>query len=758
MEWTAEAGAKRTPQPLTRQRSHIEPGSCPPATHTQAKTQPTIQRQNLNITVDVQGTTYELPNATDNQIREYAQTLEKFAMTYAPSNIDSATAQGLSAKLADLRLQLSRSEAETRALLHAANATLDAERMDRDIKKLRQVGSMSKLIEWHASQHQTAGMNAERITQWLPHDPALPKILDICNNGVTADVDPKFIRTDRTAPLRELQRRLTPVYYKAAAEMHDTHKVLLFRKSDLTQSEIAELHLANEYHWRPEPGKIAGRPLMDCSNAPPGVIPLNTETTKTAGIARYQQVKLPTFRDVLTEWDRRRAERQLTWQDIWMFKADITGCFNQIRWSPETAKLMGFMLDDENIMIMITCGFGVTVTPMAWSIIGDAMNRTVNARAPSTVSTFVDDFFGSGTRDEALECQQIVHDTIRGVLGNEGLSVKKNVFAQKAEILGFLVDCTAGTVRPKDHAIDKLFYVLFSADMTRPQPLKYWECLSSLTTLYAPVMWGMTPFVAAITRMVKRGHRSRRTTATPVTAFAVHVWRVTIVNAVQDPASCAMPISMYIHYIPGLPPFVIISDASPWRLCAAIYSPHDGRLLMWSTYRLPYARDVHAQYQGQREYMGHLFSTILFEAYCRLRLPPQTPKQYQWVNDNKGALAWARKHKCSSLAGQYTCFAVTQIHMATKILPVDPQYKPGAEMGEVDLMSRIPDGQHPTAPASRAECPSLYPHLWWEAERIPTLNRLFQLIDPTIVRSSTTDHYVAYNTVHSVIHDLLTEL
>ena len=60
MEWTAEAGAKRTPQPLTRQRSHIEPGSCPPATHTQAKTQPTIQRQNLNITVDVQGTTYEL--------------------------------------------------------------------------------------------------------------------------------------------------------------------------------------------------------------------------------------------------------------------------------------------------------------------------------------------------------------------------------------------------------------------------------------------------------------------------------------------------------------------------------------------------------------------------------------------------------------------------------------------------------------------------------------------------------------------------
>ena len=69
--------------------------------------------------------------------------------------------------------------------------------------------------------------------------------------------------------------------------MHAANRVLILQIDKLTQSECADLHMANEYHWRAEPGKIvAGRPLMDCSNAQPGVLPLNTETTKQMGIAR----------------------------------------------------------------------------------------------------------------------------------------------------------------------------------------------------------------------------------------------------------------------------------------------------------------------------------------------------------------------------------------------------------------------------------------------------------------------------------------
>ena len=70
----------------------------------------------------------------------------------------------------------------------------------------------------------------------------------------------------------------------------------------------------------------------------------------------------------------------MQWSDMWIFKADITGCFNQLYWDQHTTPLMGFMLDDNTLMLMLmlTCGFGVGVTPMIWSEVGDAMNRTAN--------------------------------------------------------------------------------------------------------------------------------------------------------------------------------------------------------------------------------------------------------------------------------------------------------------------------------------------------------------------------------------------
>ena len=80
-------------------------------------------------------------------------------------------------------------------------------------------------------------MNPDRIRKWLKDDPAIEKVLRISDQGVVADTDPNFRRTDRTARLRDLHRRLAPVYYRAAAGMHDTGIVLLFRVVDLTPEE-----------------------------------------------------------------------------------------------------------------------------------------------------------------------------------------------------------------------------------------------------------------------------------------------------------------------------------------------------------------------------------------------------------------------------------------------------------------------------------------------------------------------------------------
>ena len=113
---------------------------------------------------------------------------------------------------------------------------------------------------------------------------------------------------------------------------------------------------------------------------------------------------------------------------------------------------MGFM--------MLTCGFGVAVTPMILGVLGDATNRLANRLAPSHTFTYVDDFFEAGTFTDTISTDEaIIHETVDKVLGPEGLSVKKNVDAQITDILGILINFLSATMRPKDKAIEKLFFV-----------------------------------------------------------------------------------------------------------------------------------------------------------------------------------------------------------------------------------------------------------------------------------------------------------
>ena len=436
---------------------------------------------------------------------------------------------------------------------------------------------------------------------------------------------------------------------------------------------------------------------------------------------------------------------------MWMFKADITGCFNQLFWNTATCLLMGFLLSANILMLMLTCGFGVAVTPMIWSVLGDALNRYVNAHAPTHVFTYVDDFFGAGTHEDTTQSQLVVHEAITGTLGPEGLSVKKNVHSQRAEILGILIDFQQGTMRPKDKGLEKLFYVLFSVDISKPLPLKYWQCLASLTNLYSHVIHGMRPHVSPIIRMTQRAHANRPTRAQASTRFAIEIWRAVISVAILDPAAIAVPIDIYLGHYGGQPPFITISDASPWRLCAAIYTPHSPTIVAWCTVRLPYAKDTRAQWQGNREYLGHLLALVLLTAYCRAS---SGPWHYQWINDNTGALTWAAEQKCSSLASQYACLAVTQIHLMGRLIMAPPEHKPGLAMGDIDTMSRILDHEHPTDPNVLQRCPTLQAHTMFNLPHAE-LQHLLAMLDPSIIRNHNTDHHNAFVTVHKAVAALL---
>ncbi len=104
--------------------------------------------------------------------------------------------------------------------------------------------------------------------------------------------------------------------------------------------------------------------------------------------------------------------------------------------------------------------------------------------------------------------------------------------------------------------------------------------------------------------------------------------------AIRDPNTISIPIDQYIDATTSQS-YVIVSDASPTAMCAALYHPATGALVAWSEFKFPYGRDVCAQYQGNREYLGHLFSIIVLIAYTASYT---ATRQYMWINDNTGAI------------------------------------------------------------------------------------------------------------------------
>ena len=105
---------------------------------------------------------------------------------------------------------------------------------------------------------------------------------------------------------------------------------------------------------------------------------------------------------------------------MWIFKADIFGRYNQLHWSQESERLMGFILEAGILMIMLTCGFGVGVV--------EPYRRCYESCDQygkiDIVFSYVDDYIGAGSKNDAMASQELTHTVIRGVVGYEDLSEK----------------------------------------------------------------------------------------------------------------------------------------------------------------------------------------------------------------------------------------------------------------------------------------------------------------------------------------------
>ncbi len=98
-------------------------------------------------------------------------------------------------------------------------------------------------------------------------------------------------------------------------------------------------------------------------------------------------------------------------------------------------------------------------------------------------------------------------------------------------------DCLAVTISsPKDRAIDKLFYVLFSFSCSDLQPLVLWQCDP----------WDA--FFALIIHKTSQasGYHTQHVRASASAAFAIEIWQAAMVLLVTDRTCLSVPLDIFL--------------------------------------------------------------------------------------------------------------------------------------------------------------------------------------------------------------------
>ncbi len=108
---------------------------------------------------------------------------------------------------------------------------------------MHELGSFEALVKYHNDAQKTTGLRVNDIL--ISNDPEIAKIRDIVEIGAVIDSTPEFRPIHRTAPFRNLQLRMLPVYKKTVADMHAKNKMLIFDVEDIPQHIYAKMHTAN---------------------------------------------------------------------------------------------------------------------------------------------------------------------------------------------------------------------------------------------------------------------------------------------------------------------------------------------------------------------------------------------------------------------------------------------------------------------------------------------------------------------------------
>jgi hypothetical protein len=218
-----------------------------------------------------------------------------------------------------------------------------------------------------------------------------------------------------------------------------------------------------------------------------------------------------------------------------MFKTDVASAFNRVKLS-YAAVLSQATQVDNLVLFPLVAVFGWTASPIYYSLISEAVNWAHNGGVAGHIldgwrrdqgkevplreiptrhgrsCTYVDDTLGPIWPGEEKTSPTDADTIICRLLGNDGVASEKSEQGPRITGLGWYVDMVAGTMRPSDRGIQKMFWWCFrkAGSATKSMLLQDLQSLVSLLRWYSAVIPMAMGALGGLTALLGTALRARQ--------------------------------------------------------------------------------------------------------------------------------------------------------------------------------------------------------------------------------------------------------
>ena len=212
--------------------------------------------------------------------------------------------------------------------------------------------------------------------------PGLDFLCDLVENGAILEPGEGFVPNNSPEQSRELERKLGKQTLKQYLKLWKESKgIIIDPRAVLSTQEYQKLHwIAN--HWtmkKREDGTIDpdGRILIDPSNAPEDVIPLNNDVQKENAVKRYKQLVIPQLHEMIQSIIAYCEKDGLRITDIRIAKSDIQGAYTKFCWSVESCYLMCVRIEKDLCYLPVNGNFGTSAGPFIFDCLARPLHDCI---------------------------------------------------------------------------------------------------------------------------------------------------------------------------------------------------------------------------------------------------------------------------------------------------------------------------------------------------------------------------------------------